>query len=42
MTEKDLEIQKLKRANRRLFAENLDLKMENEQLKARIESLEVV
>jgi regulator of replication initiation timing len=42
MTEKELEIQELKRANRRLFAENLDLKIENEQLKARIESLEVV
>lgn len=42
MTEKDKEIQELKAVNRRLFAENLDLKIENENLKARIASLEVV
>ena len=42
MTEKDLLIQELKEANRRLFAENVDLKIENENLKARIASLEVV
>jgi len=42
MTETDLLIQELKKKNKMLFAENVDLKIENEQLKARIESLEVV
>jgi len=42
MTDTDLLIQELKRKNKMLFAENVDLKIENEKLKARIESLEVV
>lgn len=41
---KDLtqEVEELKEANRKLLAENVDLKMQNEQLKARIQSLECV
>lgn len=41
---KDLaqEVEELKEANRNLLAENVDLKMQNEQLKARIQSLECV
>ena len=35
-------LEELKEANRKLLAENVDLKMQNEQLKARIQSLECV
>lgn len=36
------QVEELKDANRKLLAENVDLKMQNEQLKARIQSLECV
>jgi len=35
-------LEELKEANRKLLAENVDLKIQNEQLKARIQSLECV
>lgn len=35
-------LEELKEANRRLLAENVDIKIENERLKARIQSLECV
>ena len=36
------QIEELKKANRKLLAENVDIKIENERLKARIQSLECV
>lgn len=36
------QIDELKEANRKLLAENVDLKIQNEHLKARIQSLECV
>ena len=36
------QIEELKEANRKLIAENVDIKIENERLKARIQSLECV
>ena len=36
------QIEELKEANRKLLAENIDIKIENERLKARIQSLECV
>ena len=36
------QIEELKEANRNLLAENIDIKIENERLKARIQSLECV
>ena len=36
------QLEELKEANRRLLAENVDIKIENERLKARIQSLECV
>lgn len=35
-------LEELKEANRKLLAENIDIKIENERLKARIQSLECV
>ena len=35
-------LEELKEANRKLLAENVDIKIENERLKARIQSLECV
>ena len=35
-------LEELKEANRKLLAENVDLKIQNERLKARIQSLECV
>ena len=35
-------LEELKEANRKLLAENVDIKIENEKLKARIQSLECV
>lgn len=36
------QLEELKEANRKLLAENVDIKIENERLKARIQSLECV
>ena len=36
------QVEELKEANRKLLAENIDIKIENERLKARIQSLECV
>ena len=36
------QIEELKEANRKLLAENIDIKIENERLKARIQNLECV
>lgn len=42
MRNEEDKLEELKEANRKLLAENVDLKMQNEQLKARIQSLECV
>lgn len=36
------QLEELKEANRKLLAENIDIKIENERLKARVHSLECV
>ena len=36
------QVEELKETNRKLLAENIDLKLENEQLKTRIQNLECV
>ena len=36
------QVEELKETNRKLLAENIDLKLENEQLKTRIQTLECV
>jgi regulator of replication initiation timing len=36
------QVEEMKEANRKLLAENVDIKIENERLKARIQSLECV
>lgn len=36
------QVKELKETNRKLLAENVDLKIQNEKLKARIQSLECV
>ncbi len=42
MTDEELKMQELKMVNRRLFAENVDLKVQVEELKQMVNSLETV
>lgn len=42
MRNEEDKLEELKEANRKLLAENIDIKIENERLKARIQSLECV